>query len=71
LYESAKTWVQNAGSALDWKAHLAEFSQAAEAASEHAIRLMVVFVFQTLLLPLLAIWLTLKISRVCLTRDYC
>ena len=59
-----------AGSALDWKSHLAKFSQAAEAASEHAIRLTVVFVFQTLLLPLLAIWLTYRLSILCLTRIY-
>lgn len=67
FFDSAKDWVQNAGTALDWKAHLAEFSEAAEAASEHAIRLMVVFLFQTLLLPLLAIWLTFKTCRACLT----
>lgn len=70
LFESAKEWIQNAGSALDLKAHLAEFSRAAEAVSEHAIRLMVVFVFQTLLLPLLAMWLMIRISRFCLTQRF-
>ncbi len=68
LFESARDWVQNAGSALDWEEHLAEFSQAAEAASEHAIRLMVVFVFQTLLLPLFSMWLLLKLGRICVSK---
>lgn len=68
--ESARDWVQNAGTALDWKAHLAEFTQAAEAASEHAIRLMVVFVFQTILFPLLAMWITIRVSRICLSSHY-
>ncbi len=68
FFDSAKDWVQNAGAALDWKAHLAEFSKAAEAVSEHAIRLMVVFLFQTLLLPLMAVWLMFKTCRVCLMR---
>ena len=70
FFESAKNWVQNAGSVFDWKAHLAEFSKAAEAASEHAIRLTVVFIFQTLLLPLLAIWLTIRLGRYCLFKTY-
>ncbi|MCH2190163.1 MAG: hypothetical protein MK188_04475 [Gammaproteobacteria bacterium] len=70
FFESAKTWVQSAGAVFDWKAHLAEFSNAAEAASEHAIRLTVVFIFQTLLLPLLAIWLTLRLGRYCLFKTY-
>lgn len=66
FFDSAKDWVQNAGTVLDWKAHLAEFSHAAESASEHAIRLIVVFLFQTLLLPLLVMWLMLKTCRACL-----
>ncbi len=70
FFDSAKDWVQDAGSALDWKAHLAEFSEAAEAASEHAIRLTVVFIFQTLLLPVLAMWFTYRLSLYCLTRSY-
>ncbi len=70
LLESAKEWVQGAGSALDWKAQLAEFSKVAEAVSEHAIKLMVVFVFQTLLLPLLAMWVTYRLSWLCLAQRY-
>ena len=70
FFESAKEWVEGASSVLDWKTHLAEFSAAAEAASEHAIRLTVVFVFQTLLLPVLAMWLTYRLSLHCLTREY-
>ena len=70
FFQSAKDWVADAGSALDWKSHLAEFSKAAEEASEHAIRLTVVFVFQTLLLPLLAMWFTYRLSLYCLTRRY-
>ncbi|MBX2849537.1 MAG: hypothetical protein KTR16_14545 [Acidiferrobacterales bacterium] len=65
LLDSAKEWVQGAGSVLDWRAHLAEFSTAAERITEHAIKLIVVFVFQTLLLPILAVWLTLKGCKWC------
>lgn len=67
--ESAREWVESAGDALDWKEHMAEFAVAAESASEHAVKLMVVFVFQTLFMPLLAFWLSIKICRRCMHLD--
>ena len=67
--ESAREWVESAGNALDWKEHMAEFAAAAESASEHAVKLMVVFVFQTLFMPLLAFWVSIKVCRRCMHLD--
>lgn len=63
ILDRARKMVRSATQSLDVKQHLESFKTAAEAISEHALRLMVVFIFQTLLLPLLSIWLVLKLIR--------
>ena len=60
LLESAKDLYRSATSAFDMDQHIEEFKAAAESISEHAIRLIVVFVFQTIILPLGSLWLILK-----------
>jgi len=60
LLQSAKDLYRSATSAFDMDQHLDEFRTAAENISEHAINLIVVFVIQTILLPLLSLWLVLK-----------
>jgi len=63
LLESARAIYNNATNKLDMQRHINDFKQAAENISEHAIQLIVVFVIQTLLLPLLSVWVTLKVIR--------
>jgi hypothetical protein len=67
LLDSARRWMASASSTLDVKQHIADFKAAAEDISEHAIRLMVVFVFQTIIVPLLSLWLVLKLLRAVVT----
>lgn len=57
---------ESVSKSLDVEQHLEDFNRAAESVSEHALRLMVVFVFQTLVLPIASIWLTLKSIRLVL-----
>ncbi len=61
--ESAKDLYRSASNAFDVQRHLEEFKAAAENISEHAIKLIVVFVFQTIILPLTALWLIVKTIR--------
>lgn len=60
LLDSARDLYYSTANKLDMQQHIDDFKQAAENISEHAIQLIVVFVFQTLLLPLVSVWLTLK-----------
>lgn len=60
LLDSARDLYRTATNSLDIRQHLDDFKVAAENISEHAIRLIVVFMFQTIILPLASIWLILK-----------
>ena len=60
LFESARELYRSATQSLDFEQHLQDFKAAAENISEHAIKLMVVFVFQTIILPLGSLWLIVK-----------
>lgn len=70
LFQSAKKIYQSATASLDFQRHIERFETAAETISEHAIRLIVVFIFQTLVLPLLSIWLLLKALRAVLAVKF-
>ena len=61
--DSAKDLYRSASNAFDVRQHLEDFKLAAESISEHAIKLIVVFVFQTIILPLTALWLIVKAIR--------
>ena len=63
LLDSMKALYQSASNSLDVKQHLADFKQAAEGISENTIHLIVVFLFQTFLLPLGSVWLILKLIK--------
>lgn len=67
LIDKAKQLYQSARHGLNIQSLLNEFKVAAETISEHAIRLMVVFIFQTLVFPLLSVWLVLKLLRATLS----
>jgi len=45
---------------LDINKHIEEFKVAAENISEHVVRLIVIFVFQTIIVPILSLFLILK-----------
>ncbi len=57
LLGSMRKMVQSASSSLDLEARLAQYKESASAATEHAINLIVVFVFQAVVLPLGFLWL--------------
>lgn len=52
-------WAQNA----DLKGHFEKLKQGAEQAAEHIIRLMAIFLLQTLVLPLLLLWILYVFAR--------
>lgn len=64
--ERAERWWTQAGSALDVGARMDALKQAASAMTEHIIELIVVFLLQTLILPLGLLWLCWRASRVLL-----
>lgn len=65
--ESARELYQSATKSLDMRQHLDDFKRAAESISEHAIRLIVVFVFQTIIVPLASAWLLYRLL-ICIVR---
>jgi len=58
--ESARDLVRSATGSLDINKHIEEFKVAAENISEHVVRLIVIFVFQTIIVPILSLFLILK-----------
>jgi len=68
FFDSARELYQSASNKLDMQKHIDDFKVAAENISEHAIKLMVVFIFQTMILPLSSVWLTLKALKWAMLR---
>ncbi|MFO7602885.1 MAG: hypothetical protein R6X06_03610 [Gammaproteobacteria bacterium] len=62
-YERLQDDVKGMLSAMDVSKHVASLQAAVHHVSEHIINLIVVFVLQTVLLPLLFLWLSLKSGR--------
>lgn len=59
-YESVKNWLaKNA----DIRERIAKLSASAEATTEHVIKLMAIFLLQTLFIPLAFLWLLLRLAR--------
>lgn len=61
--QSARDMMRSASSTLDIREKIKQFKTAAENISEHAIKLMVVFVIQTILLPILSLWGVLQLLK--------
>ena len=61
--EKIQQQYQSAVSALDLEQRLAELKEAVADVSESALNMIVVFVMQTLILPLLFLWLTVKLIK--------
>lgn len=54
LIDRLRGWMETQGA--EWKARFEQLRQAVEQATTHIVKLMVIFVMQTLLLPLLLVW---------------
>jgi hypothetical protein len=60
MLDKMKTWLADNG---DVKARFESLKQAAEQATEHIIKLMVIFLLQTLVIPLLLLWALYGVAR--------
>lgn len=67
LLEKIKGWAGSQGTA--WKERFEGLKQAAEQATEHVIRLMVIFILQTLVIPLALLWALYALARGVLRRS--
>lgn len=63
-YERLQGDVKGMLNAMDVEKHVASLQEAVQNLSEHVINLVVVFILQTILFPLLFLWLVLKSARV-------
>ncbi|MGE0081129.1 MAG: hypothetical protein AB7U81_07525 [Thiohalomonadaceae bacterium] len=63
VLDRAKRWYESAVAAVDVPAYLARYQAAAADVSEQVVNLVVVFVVQTIALPLLFLWVLLKTVR--------
>jgi len=67
LGQKAKQFVNSVTNRFDFEGMLEDYKQAAENVSEHAINLIVVFVLQTIIFPLLFLFLVYKLFRMIIT----
>lgn len=67
LLEKIKGWAGSQGTA--WKERFEGLKQAAEQATGHIIRLMVIFILQTLVIPLALLWALYALARGVLRRS--
>lgn len=63
LLSRARRLYDNAAASLDIQGYISRYKAAAANASEHAINLIVIFILQTVLLPLLFLWLLLQLIK--------
>jgi len=63
LLARAKRLYENTAARLDIQGYIARYKAAAANASEHAINLIVIFILQTILLPLLFLWLLIRLVK--------
>ena len=70
LVGKARRWYESAVSQIDVQAYMERYKQAASDASEHAINLIVIFILQTMLLPLLFLWVIVRTFKNLGRLDY-
>ncbi len=63
LLARARRLYESAASSLDIPSYIERYKAAAANASEHAVNLIVIFVLQTVLLPLLFLWLLVRLVK--------
>lgn len=69
IVDKARRYYESATSQMDVQGHIERYKAAAAEASEHAINLIVIFVLQTLLLPLLFLWIIIRLFRHAMLLD--
>lgn len=63
LLDRARSMVDSAAASMDVGAYVDRYKEVAADASEHAINLIVIFTLQTILLPLLLLWLLIRLLK--------
>ena len=63
LLDKAKGWLDSATNMMDVESRLEDYKQAATDASRHAINLTVVFLIQTVIFPVLFLWVVYRFIR--------
>lgn len=63
VVDKAKRWFDSAASSVDIEARIEQYKEAATDASRHAINLIVVFIIQTVIFPLLFLWIIYRFLR--------
>lgn len=66
VLDRMKDWMGSQSSA--WKERLANLKQAAEQVTEHIVKLIVIFILQTLVLPLALLWMLYGLARAAFRR---
>ncbi len=70
LIEKAKRLYENATTRMDMSDYIERYKAAASEASEHAVNLIVIFVFQTMLIPLLFLWVIVNGFRRLISQQW-
>ena len=68
--DSVKSLYESAAESMDIEAQLDELSQAAAEVSENVLDMIVVFVLQTIIFPLLFLWMLVKIVQSIIRRPF-
>lgn len=68
MIDRAKQWFDETNNSLDFSAQLESFGEAADKISQQVINMIVVFVLQTLLLPLMFLWLIIKLFKLAMAQ---
>lgn len=63
MLDWAKKWINSATQAVDIEARMEEYKKAAADATRHTINLIVVFVVQTVIFPLLFLWIVYRFLK--------
>lgn len=63
LLDKAKGWLDSASNLVDMESRLEDYKQAATDASRHAINLTVVFLIQTVIFPVMFLWIVYRFIR--------
>jgi hypothetical protein len=63
VLDKAKKWLNSASEAVDMEARFEQYTEAAAEATRHTINLIVVFVIQTVIFPLLFLWIVYRFLK--------
>ena len=63
MLDKAKKWLSSATEAIDMEARFEQYTEAAAEATRHTVNLIVVFVIQTVIFPLLFLWIVYRFLK--------